>query len=224
MTYFLSGVYLLPQEKRDLYKPAAALAGPLRHRLQRRRRASRDTVEQLRLAWLEGNEIGTHFNGHFCGKNGGVGEWSRRRVEERDRPGQAVREELEDQRRPEERGSAALRLRQGAHRRAAPPAWRARRTSCGPQAQLGFRYDTSGVNDQVWPEEEERPVGPVRCSWSPSPGTPTSSSTMDYNFMVNQSGHADPGRPRQVRRTGATRCATACSRASTAPTTATARR
>lgn len=30
----------------------------------------------MRGAWEDGDEIGTHFNGHFCGPEGGVGTWS----------------------------------------------------------------------------------------------------------------------------------------------------
>ena len=72
MTYFLSGVYLLPEEKRDLYGPPQHTPGPLRHRLQRHA-GHQGHRGELRGAWLEGNEIGTHFNGHFCGPDGGVG-------------------------------------------------------------------------------------------------------------------------------------------------------
>ena len=31
---------------------------------------------QMALGYREGNEIGTHFNGHFCGRPGGVGTWT----------------------------------------------------------------------------------------------------------------------------------------------------
>lgn len=78
MTFFLTGIYLLPKEKRDLYDPpqhdkgAAAISYPTDEHV-------RTTLEQLGKAWKEGNEIGTHFNGHFCGEKGGndwsVAEW-----------------------------------------------------------------------------------------------------------------------------------------------------
>ncbi len=75
MTYFLSGVYMLPEEKRDLYRPPQHSPGRSDIGFNDEQGIA-DTVEQLRLAWQEGNEIGTHFNGHFCGPGGGVGEWS----------------------------------------------------------------------------------------------------------------------------------------------------
>ncbi len=65
MTFFLSGIYLLPESKKTLYRPPNNRVG-----------ASdigyltddhiKDTLAGIRRAWLEGHEIGTHFNGHFC--------------------------------------------------------------------------------------------------------------------------------------------------------------
>ncbi|MET7487350.1 hypothetical protein [Streptomyces sp. NPDC005538] len=74
MTFFLTGIYLLPKSKRDLYHPpmhavgSAAIDFPTDQHI-------RDTLEQLRLAYEQGNDIGTHFNGHFCEAKGG-GDWS----------------------------------------------------------------------------------------------------------------------------------------------------
>ncbi|MEU5196968.1 hypothetical protein AB0G86_23415 [Streptomyces scabiei] len=74
MTFFLTGIYLLPKSKRDLYDPpqhdkgAAAISYPTDEHI-------RTTLAELGKAWKEGNEIGTHFNGHFCGPKGG-GDWS----------------------------------------------------------------------------------------------------------------------------------------------------
>ena len=74
MTFFLTGIYLLPKSKKDLYSPpmhpkgSAAISFPTDEHI-------RTTLGQLAKAWLEGNEIGTHFNGHFCGAKGG-GDWS----------------------------------------------------------------------------------------------------------------------------------------------------
>ena len=67
MTFFLSGIYLLPKGKRSLYKPAAALPRAPPPSTSRPTSTSGSTLEQLRQAWEDGNEIGTHFNGHFCG-------------------------------------------------------------------------------------------------------------------------------------------------------------
>lgn len=74
MTFFLTGIYLLPESKKTLYHPpqhsegAAAISYPTVPHIK-------STLGQLRGAWSDGNEIGSHFNGHFCGPKGG-GEWS----------------------------------------------------------------------------------------------------------------------------------------------------
>ncbi|NJP75449.1 hypothetical protein HCJ99_32585, partial [Streptomyces sp. C1-2] len=74
MTFFLTGIYLLPKDKKDLYDPpmhdrgGAEISYPTDEHI-------RTTLEQLRKAYEDGNEIGTHFNGHFCGAKGG-GDWS----------------------------------------------------------------------------------------------------------------------------------------------------
>ncbi len=36
----------------------------------------KDTLKYVRQAWLDGHEIGTHFNGHFCGGSGSVERWT----------------------------------------------------------------------------------------------------------------------------------------------------
>lgn len=74
MTFFLTGIYLLPDDKKSLYLPpqhnqgAAAISYPTVPHVK-------STLGQLRGAWTDGNEIGSHFNGHFCGPKGG-GDWS----------------------------------------------------------------------------------------------------------------------------------------------------
>jgi hypothetical protein len=59
---------------------------------------------------------------------------------------------------------------------------------------LGFRYDTSGVNDQVWPKKKQG-LWDVSMQLVPFPGHSFEQLTMDYNFMVNQSGTATQGNP-----------------------------
>ena len=73
MTFFLSGLYLLPESKKRLYDPpnnprGASDIGYLTDE------HIKETLKNVRRAWLEGHEIGTHFNGHFCGDGyGSVG-------------------------------------------------------------------------------------------------------------------------------------------------------
>ncbi len=74
MTFFLTGIYLLPKNKKDLYHPPQHEAGDAAIDYATDEHI-RTTLEQLRQAYNDGNEIGTHFNGHFCGAKGG-GDWS----------------------------------------------------------------------------------------------------------------------------------------------------
>ncbi|MFJ3904525.1 hypothetical protein [Streptomyces sp. NPDC090025] len=185
MTYFLSGVYLLPEAKRELYDPPQHSAGRSDIGFNDVE-GIRATVRELRGAWQEGNEIGTHFNGHFCGKDGGVGTWS---VDEwKSEIGQAkffVKNW---------KTNAGLKAEQplpfdydkelvGAR----TPCLEGRANFVKAASQLGFRYDTSGVNDQIWPKRDEG-LWDLSMQLVPVPGRAFQTLSMDYNFLVNQSG------------------------------------
>lgn len=191
MTYFLSGVYLLPEEKRDLYRPPQHSPGRSDIGFNDVR-GIRDTVDQLRGAWLEGNEIGTHFNGHFCGSGGGVGEWS---VEEwkseiaqaksfvrawKTNTGTKEAEPL-----PFDYDRELIGAR--------TPCLEGQQNFMRAARELDFRYDTSGVRNQVWPEQKDG-LWDLSMQLVPVPGREFETLTMDYNFYMNQSG-ARPGPP-----------------------------
>ncbi|UQI48664.1 hypothetical protein M1P56_32305 [Streptomyces sp. HU2014] len=200
MTYFLSGVYMLPTDRRRLYDPP-------RHR----RGASdigfndikgvKDTVAQLRGAWLDGNEIGTHFNGHFCGPRDGVGTWS-------------VKEWKSEIRQAE---SFVAHWRTNARLKGEPPlpfdyskelvggrapCLEGQRRLVPAAKAMGFRYDASSIGGrQVWP----RRIGGL---WDfplqdiPVPGRGFETLAMDYNFLANQSGGRTRGDPSRHRAWG----------------------
>ncbi|GHH24257.1 hypothetical protein [Streptomyces rubradiris] len=192
MTYFLSGVYLLPEEKRDLYKPPQHSAG-LSDIGFNDERGITDTLEQLRLAWLEGNEIGTHFNGHFCGPDGGVGTWS---VDEwKSEIDQAKRFVKSWRSNTGMRGEDPLPFDYDKELIGArTPCLEGRKNFVKAARDLGFRYDSSGVNDQVWPKKKEG-LWDLSMQLVPFPGHTYEQLTMDYNFMVGQSGTQTQGDP-----------------------------
>ncbi|MEV6182988.1 hypothetical protein [Streptomyces sp. NPDC052015] len=192
MTYFLSGVYLLPEEKRDLYKPPQHSPG--RSDIGFNDHEGIDaTVRQLRLAWLEGNEIGTHFNGHFCGKGGGVGEWSV--AEWRDEIAQAKQFVKTWKTNTGMKTASPLPFDYDKELIGArTPCLEGRENFMKAARELGFRYDTSGVNNQVWPDREEG-LWDLSMQLVPFPGHSYEQLTMDYNFMVNQSGTNTQGDP-----------------------------
>ncbi|MEU3508002.1 hypothetical protein ABZ733_08720 [Streptomyces longwoodensis] len=192
MTFFLSGVYMLPEEKRDLYKPPQHSPGRSDIGFNDEQGIA-DTAQQLRLAWQEGNEIGTHFNGHFCGKDGGVGQWSV--------------EDWKDEITQAKQFVKTWKTNTGMTK-AAPlpfdydkeligartPCLEGQKNFMKAARDLGFRYDTSGVNNQVWPGKKEG-LWDLSMQLVPFHGHSYEQLTMDYNFMVNQSGTATQGDP-----------------------------
>ncbi|MBV1941628.1 hypothetical protein KUF83_34465 [Streptomyces sp. BV286] len=192
MTYFLSGVYMLPEAKRDLYRPPQHSPGRSDIGFNDEQ-GIKDTVEQLRGAWLEGNEIGTHFNGHFCGSGGGVGEWS---VEEwKDEIAQAKAFVKSWKTNTGAMDASPLPFDYDKELVGArTPCLEGQKNFMSAARELGFRYDTSGVNDQVWPKKKEG-LWDLSLQLVPVPGRAFETLTMDYNFMVNQSGTTSKGDP-----------------------------
>ena len=62
---------------------------------------------------------------------------------------------------------------------------------------MGFRYDSSGNGDQVWPEKKDG-LWDLPLQQVPVPGRDFETLSMDYNFLVNQSGTSS-GDPSQAR-------------------------
>ncbi|MFJ2568273.1 hypothetical protein ACIP6V_26170 [Streptomyces sp. NPDC088770] len=192
MTFFLSGVYLLPQEKRDLYRPPQHAPGSSEIGFNDAQGIA-DTVEQARLAWLEGNEIGTHFNGHFCGPDGGVGNWS---VDEWKSEISQAKQFVKTWKTNTGMKSAASlpfdydkELIGGR-----TPCLEGQKNFVKAASRLGFRYDSSGVNNQEWPKKKDG-LWDLSMQLVPFPGHTFEQLTMDYNFMVNQSGTQTQGDP-----------------------------
>ncbi|MEU9188261.1 hypothetical protein AB0D14_27735 [Streptomyces sp. NPDC048484] len=194
MTYFLSGVYMLPEGRRDLYRPPQHSRGSSDIGFNDKQ-GIKATVKQLRGAWLEGSEVGTHFNGHFCGSGGGVGEWS---VEEwKDEIAQAKSFVKSWKTNTGTRKGLPLPFDYDKELIGArTPCLEGQKNFMRAARQLGFRYDTSGVNDQVWPRKKKG-LWDLSMQLVPVPGRGFETLTMDYNFMVNQSGttsHGDPAK------------------------------
>ncbi|MBT2367989.1 hypothetical protein J7E88_22410 [Streptomyces sp. ISL-10] len=187
MTYFLSGVYLLPEKKRHLYDPPQHAVGRSDIGFNDIK-GIRDTVRELRGAWLDGNEVGTHFNGHFCGNDGGVGTWSVKEWKSeisqaksfvknwRTNAGLPSAEPL-----PFDYDQELIGAR--------TPCLEGRDNFLRAARDLGFRYDTSGASDQVWPKKTLG-MWDLSLQMVPVPGRAFETLSMDYNFMVNQSGTA----------------------------------
>ncbi|WP_329538427.1 hypothetical protein OG568_60280 (plasmid) [Streptomyces sp. NBC_01450] len=185
MTFFLSGLYLLPESKKRLYNPpnnpqGASDIGYLTDE------HIKVTLKNVRRAWLEGHEIGTHFNGHFCGGSGSVGNWTPQQWRsEIDQAKSFVKE---------------WRTNTGWSELPALPFDYDKelvggRTPCLlgqdnllPTARaLGWRYDASSPGGtQVWPDKKLS-VWDFPLQQMPFPGHTFEVLSMDYNVLANQS-------------------------------------
>ncbi|MFI8170179.1 hypothetical protein ACIPM2_15790 [Streptomyces sp. NPDC086081] len=186
MTFFLSGLYLLPESKKRLYDPpnnprGASDIGYLTDA------HIKDTLKNVRRAWLEGHEIGTHFNGHFCGEShGSVKHWTPRQWRsEIDQAKSFVKE---------------WRTNTGWTDLPALPFDYDKelvggRTPCLlgqdnllPTARaLGWRYDASSPGGrQVWPVKRQG-IWDLPLQQIPFPGRRFEVLSMDYNMLANQS-------------------------------------
>ena len=76
-TFFVSGVYLLDRAQANLYHAPQHRPGSSDIGFSASEADVRAIVHQINLGYAEGNEIGTHYNGHFCAPYpGNVGTWT----------------------------------------------------------------------------------------------------------------------------------------------------
>ncbi|WP_415951279.1 hypothetical protein [Streptomyces sp. KLOTTS4A1] len=193
MTFFLSGLYLLPESKKRLYRPpnnrvGASDIGYLKDENIRR------TLKYVRRAWLEGHEIGTHFNGHFCAGSGSVAHWT---------PAQ-----WRDEIRQAKSFVQQWRTNTGWSDEPALPfdydkELTGGRTPCllGQEnllpvaRELGWRYDASSPGGvQRWPVKKQG-VWDLPLQAMPFPGHSFEVLSMDYNILANQSVNSTQGPP-----------------------------
>lgn len=198
-TVFLTGIYLLADEHRDVY------AGP-GHRPGRASVGFGGTgadvqvlVDDLNEAWLAGHEIGTHYNGHFCDGNDPSGDdWST--ADWSDEIAQfgglwqrwATNNQIADPR--------PLLPPIGEVRGGRTPCLEGRWDQLAPAwAAAGYRYDSSIVGTgMAWPRVEHG-VWEFRMPTVASPSLGRVIA-MDYNLWVQLNGGEDePGRADEFR-------------------------
>jgi hypothetical protein len=193
MTFFLSGLYLLPEGRKHVYAPPNNVPGAsdIGYLTDEHIRLTLDNVRQ---AWLDGHEIGTHFNGHFCAGSGTVGRWT----------AADWQSEIE-----QAKGFVtSWKTQTGWHDQEPLPFDYEQelvggRTPCLlgqdnllPTAKaLGWRYDASSPGgNQVWPDKRGG-LWDLPLQLIPFPGHRFEVLSMDYNMLANQSHaatHSDP--------------------------------
>ncbi|MFJ5079837.1 hypothetical protein ACIP8Z_35325 [Streptomyces sp. NPDC088553] len=193
MTFFLSGIYLLPESKKNLYRPPNNRVG-----------ASdigyltdghiKDTLKYVRQAWLEGHEIGTHFNGHFCGGSGSVGNWTPAQWQsEIDQAMKFVTEwktnsgwtDLDPL--PFDYSKELIGGR--------TPCLLGQDNLLPTAKRLNWRYDASSPGGrQMWPTKRQG-IWDLPLQAVPFPGHSFEVLSMDYNMLANQSNNTTKGMP-----------------------------
>ncbi|GAA2246005.1 MULTISPECIES: hypothetical protein [Kitasatospora] len=192
MTFFLTGIYTVPNSKRALYHPpqhdvgAAAIDFPTDAHVK-------ETLEQLRLAWQAGDEIGTHFNGHFCGDKGGK-DWSTE--EWKSELDQAVSFVTNWKTNTGFKDLAPLPFdytKELVGGRA--PCLEGQNNLLPVEKAAGFRYDASSPGEfQVWPSKKN---GIWNFPLQMLPYRSSQGLSMDFNFLASQSGDSTNGDPKK---------------------------
>ncbi|MEU6662385.1 hypothetical protein [Streptomyces sp. NPDC046821] len=187
MTFFLSGLYLLPEAKKRLYRPpnnhvgASAIGYLTDTHLE-------ETLKCVRQAWLAGHEIGTHFNGHFCSGFGSVAHWTPAQWHsEIDQAKSFVKEWRTNTGRydlPSLPFDYEKELVGGR-----TPCLLGQNNLLPTAAKLGWRYDASSPGGkQRWPSKRLG-VWDLPLQSVPFPGRKFEVLSMDYNMLANQSVH-----------------------------------
>jgi len=185
-TFFLSGLCLLPDRQRFMYHPPHKAAGtsaigfgsaPL----------IPGRIANLTTAYNMGNEMGTHFLGHFCDAKG-VATWSS--ADWQSEISQA-RNFLDNWKSINGNTDPNLKLPFSSK------VWVGDRTPClaGKRSQMypvfakqGFKYDASGTGNLSWPKR----IPNHKTMWNfplqsiKIVGYGRSQQSMDYNFLYTQ--------------------------------------
>ncbi|MEU9847928.1 hypothetical protein [Streptomyces sp. NPDC047985] len=193
MTFFLSGLYLLPESKSSMYRPpnnpvGASDIGYLTDD------HVKETIKYVRQAWFEGHEIGTHFNGHFCAGSGSVANWTSAQWQSeidqaisfvtqwRTHTGWTDLDPLPFDYRKELVGART-------------PCLLGQDNLLPTAKKLGWRYDASSPGGtQVWPQKRQG-VWDLPLQAMPFPGHSFEVLSMDYNILANQSHNSTKGMP-----------------------------
>ncbi|KOU02810.1 lipoprotein [Streptomyces sp. NRRL F-5755] len=194
MTFFLSGLYCLPESKKHLYRPPNNKVGAsdIGYLSDEHIKA---TLQNVREAWLEGHEIGTHFNGHFCGEaRTSVKHWTPAQWQSeidqamdfvtkwRTNTGFTDLEPLPFDYKKELVGGRT-------------PCLLGQDNLLPTAKKLGWRYDASSPGGvQRWPKKKmglwDYPLQQI-----PFPGHRFEVLSMDYNILANQSKNSTKGPP-----------------------------
>ncbi|MFI9722170.1 hypothetical protein ACIHFE_21315 [Streptomyces sp. NPDC052396] len=200
MTFFLTGMYLLPKSKAAMYKPPQHKPGESAISYATDQHI-RDTLEQLRAAWQDGDEIGTHFNGHFCGRKGG-GDWSPAEWKSEIQQAYSFVEHWKTNTGYQDLPPLPFDYQKELTGGRAP-CLEGQKNLLTAAKSFGWRYDASSPGDfQIWPSKIDG-IWNFPLQLLPYPQSEKQVLSMDFNFLYNQSGDntkGDPAKYEQWRR------------------------
>lgn len=190
MTLFSSGLYFLPKSKASEYHPPKNPVGASDIPYLSDKSVER-TIRDTGIAWTYGNEIGTHFCGHFGDPKTGVAAWSVADWEQelaesmkfvqhwRTNTGWTQLNPLPFDYSQELVGARTPQL-------AGSENW------CKVAARHGFRYDSSSARAGLhWPKKDAN--GLWNMSMFDVPFRDHRILPMDYNFYAEQAKATDGG-------------------------------
>jgi hypothetical protein len=196
MTFFLTGIYLLPKSEKSKYQGPMHSPGDAAIDYATDEHI-RTTLEQLRLAYGEGNEIGTHFNGHFCGAKGG-GDWSVEQWKSEIDQFYSFVENWKTNTGFKDVPALPFDFKQEVVGGRAPCLeGQPNLLKALQKYGYGWRYDASSPGDfQIWPTKKNG-VWDFPLEMLPYAGKDFQGLSMDFNFLYNQSNgevHGDPAK------------------------------
>ena len=184
LTFFVSGTNFLPYAKRGLYRAPGQPAGTANIAFGGSPDDVRRRVEFINQLRANGHEIGSHAVGHFDGRNWSAAEWAHEF--------RAYKELFDTVGKNADGNGFAFPVDEIKGFRA--PYLSRNAGLYQAEKEFRFRYDASGVgNADAWPEK----IGGVwrfNLASLRIAGSGRHTLSMDYNFLVAQSGVA--GNPR----------------------------
>jgi hypothetical protein len=188
-TYFISGVYFITEANKTLYLPPKEAPGTSKIGYGDSSTDIASRLEQMNLAIQEGQELGSHANGHFSGTTWDYKDWKQ---EFRAFTFLTTNVSLNNllQQEPTQRQQLKLPAKGFAGFRApelgiSAPLWQVLK-------EEGYRYDAShNGSPQNWPTQNANGIWSIPLARIPFAGSGKPILSMDYNFYFKQTDATD---------------------------------
>ncbi len=171
-TYFISGVYFITPETKDTYLPPHHTTGTSAIGYGVSKTDINNRIKTINLTIADGNEIGSHANGHFNGASWTKTDWES--------------ELTQFARLTKDAGDLQLPIT-GYSGFRAPELGRSDAMDTVLK-QLGYRYDASRVGKpEAWPGKLPNGLWSIPLAKIPFATSTSGILSMDYNFYLKQS-------------------------------------